>query len=131
MKTTFSRIAAAALPAFFALIVIFAATAEAEGNGASASANTTGVGQSLRAQLEGVDYQFAIAKNGHLDLTGESGYASPTDAITELQIGTLGGDETKCHLSDNGVEAVVILTNPPQFLPQPCGVLGEAMEAVA
>ena len=131
MKTTLSRIAAVALPALFALVVIFAASAEAEGNGASASVNTTGIGESLRSQLYGVDYQFAIAKNGSLDLTGESGYASPTDAITELQIGTLGGDESKCHLSDNGVEAVVILTNPPVTLGQPCGILGEAMEAVA
>lgn len=131
MKTMFSRLAAVALPGLFAAMVIFAATAGAEGNGASASVNTTGIGHSLRSQLEGVDYQFAIAKNGTLDLTGENGYMSPTEAIQELQLGVPGGDDTKCHLSDNGVEAVVILSNPPRFLPQPCAVLGEAMEAVA
>jgi hypothetical protein len=128
MKTTLARIAAAALPGFFAVLVIFAATAEADGG---KDVNPTAMGQSLRAQLAGVDYQFAIATNGHLALTGEEGYASPSEALQELQLGQPGGDDTKCHLSDNGVEAVVILTNPPSALPQPCGVLGEAMEALA
>lgn len=93
--------------------------------------DTTAMGQSFRTQLEGVDYQFAIARAGQLEMTGEGGYASPTEAINELELGTLGGDETKCHLSDNGVEVVVILTNPPTTLPQPCGIVGEAMDAAA
>ena len=128
MKTAFSKIAAIALPALFVVLVIFAASAEADGGKAL---DTTAMGQSIQHQLAGVDYQFAIAKAGRLDLTGEAGFASPTDAISELQLGSLGGDDTKCHLSDNGVEVVVILTNPPAALPQPCGIVGEAMDAAA
>lgn len=126
MKTTFSRIAAVVLPGLFALLVIFATTAEA---GGGKTLSPTAMGQSIRAQLEGTTYQFAIATDGRLDLTGSEGFPSPTEAVQELQYGTLGGDETKCHLSDNGVEVVVLLGNPPRDIPQPCGVVGEALDA--
>lgn len=128
MKTMFSRLTGIALPALFAALVIFAATAEADGG---KSLDPIAMGQSIRAQLAGVDYQYAIAQEGELALTGEAGFASPVDAVQELQLGTLGGSETMCHLSDNGVEVVVILTDPPSALPQPCGIVGEAMDAAA
>jgi hypothetical protein len=128
MKTTFSRLATVALPGLFALLVIFAATAEAGGKSPDAM-NTTAMGQSIREQLSGTSYQFAIAKSGVLVLTGEQGHTAPTAAVDELRNGVLGGDAAMCHLSDNGVEVVVLLDDPAESTTQPCGIVGEAFDA--
>ncbi len=130
MKTRLARIVTAVLPAAFALSVILAATALAEGNKPAHPVNVTAMGQSLHAQLRGQAFEFAIETDGRLDLTGEGrGVATPAGAVELVRSDRFGGTDATCHIRLGDTEVALVIVNGDDHPALPCGVVGEAYDA--